>query len=55
MAPKREQTALPTQREVTNMNDFAFWGLDLQEVPFMDLEKKTAGKDSQKLSLMLTQ
>lgn len=51
MAPKREQTALPTQREVTSTNDFAFWGLDFQEVPFVNLEKKTTGKDSQKLSL----
>ena len=55
MAPEREQTALPTQREVTNMNDFAFWGLDFQEVLFVNLEKKTAGKDTQKLSLLLTQ
>lgn len=54
MAPKREQTALPTQREVISTNDFAFWGLDFQEVPFVNLEKKTTGKDSQKLSLLST-
>ena len=55
MAPKREQTALPTQREVTNMNDFAFWGLDSQEVLFVNLEKKRARKDSQKSSPLVTQ
>ena len=46
MAPKREQTALPTQREVKSTNDFAFWGLDFQEVPFVNLEKKTCSNES---------